>query len=234
MAVSTNGRLPASAERTLCLSLYTLINYSYQETTTNKIRISAATLTRIELDGRILVALNNKRLLAGKKVYTPFGGALEFHEQAKPFLESLNAVFENGNDLRLTIAEDKLPAFEEWFNQKKDRETPPYRELREELVDEEKVFSALPENKITLEYIAGKAERAVSDRPGQAGTITQRYFEVFKAKLSPTYELTLKLALAKPDSPLALVTEQEILAGKSESGTEIGSNCIPLICKQAL
>ena len=111
----------------------------------NKIRISAATLTRIELDGKILVALNNKRFKAGIKIYTPFGGALEFHEQAKPFLESLHAVFENGNDLRLTIAEDKLPVFEEWFNQKKDRETSPYRELQEELVDEEKVFCSTRE-----------------------------------------------------------------------------------------
>ena len=195
-----------------------------------RIRISAATIVRIELNGKLLLGLNKKRRLAGRNVYTPFGGGLEFHESARPFLESLEAVFVSGNDLRLMISEDKLPVFEKWFNQRQHRELSPYRELLEELVDEEKVLPELPENEITLEYLLSKAERAITDRPGQEGSLTQRYYEVYKAKFSSAYEQMIRLALVKSDTHLALVTEQEILA-ESASGVKIGSNCIPLIHK---
>ena len=76
-----------------------------------------------------------------------------------------------------------------------------------------------------------KAERAITDRPGQEGSLTQRYYEVYKAKFSSAYEQMIRLALVKSDTHLALVTEQEILAGESASGVKIGSNCIPLIHK---
>ncbi|MBR9705776.1 hypothetical protein GOV14_01955, partial [Candidatus Pacearchaeota archaeon] len=96
------------------------------------IRISAASLARIELDGKFLVGLNKKRLEVGIQIYTAFGGALEFYDSARPFLESLGTDFEKGNDLRFIISEDRLPEFEKWFYQKIERESSPYRELREE------------------------------------------------------------------------------------------------------
>jgi hypothetical protein len=199
------------------------------ETKMSDIRISAANLARIELDGRVLVGLNKKRLKAGKQVYTPFGGALEFYESARPFLESLGAEFEKGNDLRFLISEDKLPEFEKWFYQQVERESSPYRELREELVDEEKVLPDLPENAVILEYLTTITERAVTDRPGQEGKVTQRFFEIYRATFSPKYEQMLRDALAQPDTHLGLVTEREILAGKSDSGIEIATNCKLLI-----
>jgi hypothetical protein len=202
--------------------------YHIQETMTD-IRISAANLTRIELDDRVLVGLNKKRLQAGKKVYTPFGGALEFYESARPFLENLGADFEKGNDLRLVISEDRLPEFENWFYQQTERESSPYRELREELIDEERVLSNLPEDAVNLEYLRTTTERAVTDRPGQVGKVTQRFFEIYKATFKPEYEQMLRTALARPDSHLGIVTESEILAGVSDSGIEIATNCKPLI-----
>ena len=118
------------------------------------IRVSAANLARIELEGKLLVGLNKGALKAGKHIYTPFGGALEFHEPARPFLESLEAVFEKGNDLRFVMPEKKLPLFEEWFYQRRQRETSPYRELEEELVNEEQALPELPCDAVTLDYLA--------------------------------------------------------------------------------
>ena len=193
------------------------------------IRVSAANLARIELDGKILVGLNKKRLQAGQKVYTPFGGALEFYESARPFLENLGVTFEKGNDLRFTILGHKLPLFEEWFYQRVNRESSPYRELREELVDEEKVLLNLPENVINLEYLTTTTERAVSDRPGQEGVITQRYFEVYRATFNEEYSSKLRNALLSPNSHLTLVGGDEIRNGRTHSGIEIATNCGALI-----
>jgi hypothetical protein len=195
----------------------------------DELRISAASLTRIELDGKILVALNKKRLQAGKRVYTPFGGALEFYEEARSYLQSLGVVFEKGNDLRFTFSEERLAEFEQWFERKKDREVSPYRELREELVDEEGIFPELPEHAINLEYLTTVKKREVTNRPGQEGKLTQRFFEVYRATFKPEYTQMVREALSKPETHLALVTEKEIKAGKADSGIEIATNCLSLV-----
>ncbi len=195
------------------------------------LRISAANLTKIELDDRILVGLNKKRFDAGGKVYTPFGGALEFYESARPFLVSLGADFEKGNDLRFVISEDRLPEFENWFYQQRGRESSPYRELREELVDEERVLPNLPKNVVNLEYLTTTTEKGVTDRPYQEGKVTRRFFEIYRASFNPEYEQMLRTALAQPATHLGLVTEKEILDGISDLGIEIAANCKPLLYK---
>jgi hypothetical protein len=195
----------------------------------NNIRISAAGLIKMELDGKLLIALNRIRLQTGSKVYTPFGGALEFHESARAYLQSLGAVFEGGNDLRLTLPEAKLPEFENWFYQRINRECSPYRELKEELVDEEMVLLDLPYDALGLEYLTTLINRDITDRPSQEGKVTQRFFEIYGATFIPEYEQMLRTALAKPDTHLRLVTEREIVARVSDSGIEIATNCKPLI-----
>jgi hypothetical protein len=193
------------------------------------VRVSAASLARIELDGKILVGLNKKRLQAGKKIYTPFGGALEFYEPARPILEGLGAKFEKGMDLRFVFPESNLPMFEKWFDTRNDRETSPYRELREELVDEERALPDLPENVLSLEYITTVTERAVSDRPGQEGIETQRYLEIYKASFNECYSNVLRHTLQDPNTHLALVSEDEIRAEVTNSGIKIATNCGGLI-----
>lgn len=193
------------------------------------IRISAANLARIELDKKVLLGLNRKRLMFREKVYTPFGGALKFYESARPFLVNLGADFEEGNDLRFVMPENRLPEFEKWFYKRVERESSPYRELKEELVDEEKVLLDLPKNAVAFEYLTTTAERAVTDRPGQEGKVTQRFFEIYRVTFSSKYEQMLRDALAQPDTHLSLVAEREILAGKSDSGIEIAANCKLLI-----
>lgn len=191
----------------------------------SRIRMVASGIVRINLDGKVLLLLNKARLNAGKKVYVSIGGALKFYESARPFLTQLSAVFEKGNDIRLALEEERLPEFEKWFYAQKDREISPYREVREELVDEEKALKILPESGVTLEYMATVVERNITDRPGQEGRLTQRYFEINRATFSPAYEQELRAALAKPDSHLTLATEDEILAGRTNSGIKIVDKC---------
>jgi hypothetical protein len=193
------------------------------------IRISAAGLGKIELDGKLLVGLNRAGLRAGKKRYTPFGGALCFNESARPFLEGLGAKFEKKNDLRFIISKKQLPKFEYWFYQRVDREISVYRELSEEFVDEEKIFPDLPENGVSLEYLTTAAKRGVTDKPGQEGNLTQWYHEIYKTIFTPNYEAMIRENLTKPGTHLGLVTKEEILAEISSSGIVIGDSCKPLI-----
>lgn len=197
-----------------------------------KIRVSAANLVRIDLDGKILVAFNKRRLKAGNKVYTPFGGALEFYEESRSFLDSLEVQYEKGRDLRFIISDEYLPNFEDWFRKQQGRETSPYRELSEELIDEEGALEELPESAVNLEYLTTTTQRAPTDRPGQEGMDTQRFFEVYRATFTPEYEELLRQALAQPGTHLALVSEDEILNGYTETGIKIASNCIPLVYKE--
>jgi len=195
----------------------------------SNIRVSAASLARIELDEKILVGLNRHRLEAGTRRYTPFGGALEFYESARPFLQDLGVAFEGGNNLRFMISEDRLSEFEGWFYQRIDRESSPYRELEEELVGEERALPDLPEDVVNLEYLTTDTERAPTDKPGQEGIMTQRFFEIYRATFNSEYEEMLRISLRNPDTHLGLVTEGEILARVSDSGVEIATNCEPLI-----
>jgi hypothetical protein len=167
-----------------------------------------------------LFVLNKSRLAAGKKVYTPFGGAIKFYESAKSFLDSLGVVYEKDNDLRFTISEDKLPEFEKWFYSRKDREILPYRELVEELVEEEKVLPSLPPDAVNFKYLRTITEITITDRPGQEGRATKRYLEIYEASFKPEYQQAIRKAL-KYNQHLALVTEREILAGVSDSGIKI-------------
>ncbi len=190
-----------------------------------EIRVSAAGLVRIKIDEKYLLVLNKGALKIDKKVYTPFGGALEFYESSRVLLESLGAKFEKGTDLRFKIPEENLEGFEDWFYQRIGRETIPYRELREELVIEENVFLVFPEN-ISLQYVKDARERSVLDRDG---VNTQRYFEVYQAYFLEEHVRKIRATMERPGSHLGLFTEKEIKSRISDSGTEIGSNCLALL-----
>ena len=196
---------------------------------TDIIRVSAANLAKIPLDDKLLVALNKSRLKKGKMVYTPFGGAIEFEPEARAFLNGLEAEFEKGNDLRFTMPEENIAAFENWFMRAQDRELNPYRELREELVEEEQVLDKLGRNDLVTAYLGTAKERAETDRPGQEGQVTQRFLEVFDVEFQPEYQAKLKDAAYDTNTRLALVTPEEIEQGKTAEGIEVATNCLPFL-----
>lgn len=193
------------------------------------IRISVAGLARIKFEDKFLLGLNKSRLNAGKKIYTPFGGALEFYASVRPFLLSIEAIFEKGNDLRFSLPEHRLSEFEGWFYKRIQREISPYRELREEFVDEEKIFSGLSEDKINSEYLITTTEVVVTDKPGQEGRLTKRFFEIYNVTFSEEYKEKIITDLKQSDTHLGLLTEKKILSGMSDSGIEIAPSCKSLI-----
>jgi len=193
-----------------------------------KLRVSAASLARIELDKGLLVGLNKGALEIGIRKYTPFGGALKIYNL--DFLVKLGAVFENGDDLRFSLSEERFGEFEAWFMRQEDRETSPYRELEEELVKEDRVFSELPEDAVNLEYLRTvKPERERTLRRGHEGELTQRIYEIYGVSFISSYEAQIRQDLKRAETKLAVVSDSEIYREETFSGVGIGTNCLALI-----
>jgi len=199
------------------------------------IRISAASLARIKMEDKFLLVLNRNRFQKGHRVYTPFGGAIEFTYHARPYLGDLGVRFEDSSALRFALPEKKLAAFESWFYLRQERETSPFRELREELVQEEGILPELLPNQVTSKLLwAVKPPVGPTDRVGQAGVLTQRYLEIFEVTFVPGVHDQLRKALSAPQTKLRAVTLQEIMAGHtSDDATPIGSICRYLLSAAA-
>ncbi len=148
-----------------------------------QLRVSCAAFCRIEHEGRYLFILNRVRAYTGKYVITPLGGTLWHFEP--PILPQIGAEPEDrsGCELRFYIqndeAETRLATFRRWFNRRVERERDPFRELVEELVEEQGVLSELSREDVSFRYAGALERRAQSDRPGARVAETQFFWEVF-------------------------------------------------------
>ncbi|MFJ7493114.1 hypothetical protein ACIQZB_18050 [Streptomyces sp. NPDC097727] len=125
------------------------------------IRISAAYLFRIKLDGKYL-------LVRGSRFphYQPVGGVFKFSDQGQNFLASIGALDDDlvaidersKSDLRIRILGMHLSKFYAWFDDRRGREDSPWREFYEELV----VTSVLPSEKFP--YILHDYQGRIVDR----------------------------------------------------------------------
>ena len=185
------------------------------------LRVSAAILNRISFHaGGLLLSVNNK----GTHALTPIGGGIEFHEPARNFLTRLGVTLREGNDLRFTFDSARINEFERWFSTRTDRDISPFRELRQELVEEEHILTDLRPDQVQSALLwTAKPPLAASTRPGSEGELTQRYIEVFDTYLSMEIKELLEAHLAAPEPKLAIVSPEEIMAGISLAGEKIGA-----------
>lgn len=186
---------------------------------TSLMRISAASICRIVIGGRLLLGLNKNSLRRGVRVLTPLGGAIECDADALGTLEGLGGRFEHGRDLRLTLSPDRLAEFEEWFRCRTQRETTPLRELREELLGEYKALVSL--TVMSAEMCGTLVEDGISNRSGSQAGPTRRFLEVFAVTLTPENLRDLERFTSVHGAPLELVTKEEIVGGISGRGTAI-------------
>jgi hypothetical protein len=179
---------------------------------TDRIRVSCASLCRIEHEGWFLLLLNADRRRRGLYVLSPIGGALTI--TAYDRLASFAAILETpqNDDLRLTVPRAKLPQFREWFYSGHGRERSPFRELREELVDETNLLPSLEPEDVQWEHLWTVEEEAFSARGGQAGTFTHYFLEIFGVAFTSDEVLGTLLA-APPESGARWVTREQIENG---------------------
>jgi hypothetical protein len=191
-----------------------------------RVRVSCAGLCRIrDDDGRYLLALNHNRLTRGVQVYTPLGGGLEYH--APDLLARFDAEPENpqGRELRLYLPGERFPDFRTWFLRRVERETDPFRELREELVEELGVIDALRRADVAFEGVRVLDAERVTDRTGAQGLTTRYLLEVFDVRL---VSLAVQAALANlpTDGALRWITRAELDAGKTDDGAAVEASAL--------
>ena len=173
------------------------------------IRVSCATLCRIEHVGRYLLLLNLNRRKKGLYILAPIGGALALHDATLG--ERFGAVPENPDvqELRFALPRGSVPAFRDWFYSGEGRELSPFRELYEELVLESGLLPALTEDDATCEYLWTVEEKAPTARQGQTGLLTYYFLEIYDIRFKSARTLGPLLA-APPESGAVWVTAQQI------------------------
>lgn len=183
-------------------------------------RLSCAGLARIIIDGKYLFILNKNSVKVGNPTYGPLGGALEFSEAARPFLESIEANFEKGMDLRLMIPTDNLEEYLDWFYSRKDREITTLREVFEELVLEEELVQMDPDTMLET-YVKTYTEDKYSNREGKQGVKTKAVYEIYDVKLDESVEeQILEYIKTTLDKKVILVSKEDVL-----SDPRLGSHC---------
>jgi hypothetical protein len=175
----------------------------------NWIRVSCAALCRIEHLGRLLLLLNANRREKGLYRLGPVGGALQMFDLAR--LSAFNASLEDASsgDLRLAMPHTALPAFRDWFYTGEGRERSPFRELREELVNESKLLAALEPDDVDCRYLWTIEEESLTDRRGQTGLLTHYFLEIYDIKFKTSATLGPLLS-APPDSGAVWLTLEQI------------------------
>jgi hypothetical protein len=197
-----------------------------------ELRVSCACQSRIiDEQGRYLLLVNRNRKRGGQIILTPIGGGLEVAESGRIELETLAGItaadYERGNDLRFTIQGKNVNILREWFLARRNREIDSIRETTEELVDESQALEAsdLQATDSLQSFFAGFfSELAITTKSGREGMLTLRLLEIYDVYPSSSVLSKLKVA-EKSSSELALrfVSQEEIMAGKTIDGIEIGT-----------
>jgi hypothetical protein len=173
------------------------------------IRVSCASLCRIEHLDRFLLLLNANRREKGLYRLGPIGGALQVFDVGH--LKRFNASLENpaSGDLRLTLPVSALPVFRDWFYTGEGRERSPFRELREELVGESRLLAALRPEDVDARYLWTTEEESFTDRRGQTGLFTHYFMEIYDVKFKTSAALGSLLS-APPNSGAVWLTAAQI------------------------
>ncbi len=191
-----------------------------------RVRVSCAGLCRIrDDDGRYLLALNANRLTRGVRVYTPLGGGLEYHAPDLPARFDAEPENPNERELRLYLPSARFPEFRAWFLRRVERETDPFRELREELVDELGVIDALRRSDIAFERVRALDAERITDRAGAHGLPTRYLLEVFEVRLE-SLRVRAALMTLPADGALGWFTPAELDAGRTDDGAAVEASAL--------
>ena len=153
-----------------------------------KQRISSAALCIInDAHGRYLLGVNKARAAYGKHIYMPIGGALRYYDPA--LLDSFGAVPEKPGkpDLRVYIKGEAIESYREWFYSRDTdgREVTPFRELREEFVDEYRVLDSLQPVDVEMRFLHVYEGQATTDRNGSTGgALTTYLHDIFQVRFT--------------------------------------------------
>jgi len=164
-------------------------------------RISCSGFARIKHENKLLLILSKSKLEREIKSYSLIGGAYQFDENGYNRWKEMGAQFQSGIDIRMSIPDEKIGEFQEWFEKRTEREVNPERELREEIVGEAEV---VPYAKISFEYVETKDWEMNTTRVPFEGQLTRAFYEFFDVEFFDGYTAQMCLSdKEKLDAPIA-------------------------------
>lgn len=177
------------------------------------VRVSCGSQCRIAMDGRYLLALNRNR--RRKEIYelSPIGGGIAVNHLDSLAGFNYRSEIPGSLDLRLMINQNQIEQFRTWFYKRTGRETDPFRELYEELVEEETaVLTNLKREEVRMRFVGVVEDMKETQRQGATGLFTHYFLEIFEVTvMSP--DLRLQLQLASPSSGLIWIDENTARRG---------------------
>ncbi|NDJ60796.1 MAG: hypothetical protein GYB67_06705 [Chloroflexi bacterium] len=197
-----------------------------QATMEHRQRVSCAALCEIRnARGDYLLALNQDRYLRGRYEYTPIGGALTYTSET--FLDDFAAIPEKPEtrDLRLFIEPARLHQFKMWFMQRTGRETSPFRELQEELVDELGLLDDLKPHDVLIRFRNFLFRERVTARTGVVGVNTHYFHEIYRVEFVSVPKW-MKLTQCAADSRGRWVTRADIERGQTPDGIAVDAEIL--------
>lgn len=187
--------------------------------TEKEIRLTIAYLYRIEVNGKYLLVKSNRIA----NTYQPVGGVYKYYNpEAKQELDCMGAITDNKIDnddvsecdLRLNLLNrKKIGTFLKWFFKGEERESDPWREFYEELVDTG-ILPAQEFGYIHYQLVGQQFEPIHRDNFFNVDTF--KYADIFIPKFV-TYQQNeeIKKLLTVNSTEYIWVTQQEIKQGKS-------------------
>lgn len=179
------------------------------------VRVSCASLCRIQIDDQYLLLLNHNRRQKGIYQLSPIGGAITVDDW--DVLKDLGFNFNPENpanhDLRLFLDVAQLEQFREWFHKRQQRETDPFRELYEELVEESQTLFDLKRQDVKIRFLNLREDSKQTSRKGMTGEFTQYFFEIFEVRFEAP-DILLRLKAPPSSAGVVLLNETEARAQK--------------------
>ena len=175
------------------------------------VRVSCASLCRIQIDNQYLLMLNQNRRQKGIYQLSPIGGAITVDDWGVLQDLAFNCTPENpvSHDLRLFIVSQQLDQFREWFYKRQQRETSPFREVYEELVDESQALFDLKRQDVKIRFLHFREDSKQTLRKGMTGEFTQYFFEIFDVRFD-ALDIQFRLKAPPPSAGIVLLSEEEV------------------------
>ena len=177
------------------------------------VRVSCASLCRIQIDDQFLLLLNKNRRQKGIYQLSPVGGAILVNDWG--VVKDLNLNFNPENpanhDLRLFVPSAQLDIFRKWFYTRQGREIDPFREVYEELVDESQALFDLKRQDVKIRFLNFREDSKQTLRKGMTGEFTQYFFEIFEVKFD-ALDILLRLKAPPPSAGIILLSDAEVRA----------------------
>lgn len=196
-----------------------------------RVRISAASVLRLNCDGKYLLVRNLHR----QESFGPFGGVYKYYSTAQDALSGFNFVPQKSaervaqdrkNDLRGFVLGKDFISFIRWFRSQKDRETSNLiRELKEELT-ESKLLKKHSHLLDKLEFkLARTSKEHLMTVPGVSYS-QFRWLEIYDLVLNDVGREFFESIFenAKNNRNLLIVTAEEIEKGRASTGDLISSH----------